>query len=51
MLMERFQLTAVTAYEVLRRFSQTHNIKLAQLAEELTTTGKLPGPTDPTLES
>lgn len=47
MLMERFRLTPATAFGVLRRYSQHHNIKLIQLAEELTTTGKLPN-LDPT---
>jgi GAF domain-containing protein len=49
MLMERFRLTAATAFGVLRRYSQHHNVKLIRLAEELTTTGKLPDldPTEP----
>ena len=47
MLMERFRLTPATAFGVLRRYSQHHNIKLVQLAEEFTTTGKLPD-LDPT---
>ena len=42
MLMERFRLTAAIAFGVLRRYSQHNNIKLIQLAEEFTTTGKLP---------
>ncbi len=47
MLMERFRLTPATAFGVLRRYSQHHNIKLVQLAEEFTTTGTLPD-LDPT---
>jgi GAF domain-containing protein len=43
MLMQRYGLTAERAFAVLRRHSQTHNIKLARLAEQLTTTGLLPG--------
>jgi GAF domain-containing protein len=42
-LMQRYGLTAEKAFAVLRRYSQIHNIKLAQLAEQLTTTGSLPG--------
>jgi len=43
MLMQRYGLTAEKAFAVLRRYSQTHNIKLARIAEQLTTTGILPG--------
>ncbi len=42
-LMQRYGLTAEQAFAVLRRYSQTHNIKLVRLAEQLTTTGSLPG--------
>ena len=42
-LMERYRLTAATAFEVLRRCSQQQNTKLAVLAEQLATTGHLPG--------
>ena len=41
-LMERFGLTPEKAFAVLRRYSQHHNRKLAVLAEELVSTGKLP---------
>ena len=34
---------APAAFAVLRRHSQHHNIKIAVLAEQLTTTGQLPG--------
>jgi transcriptional regulator with GAF, ATPase, and Fis domain len=42
-LMQRYGLTAEKAFAVLRRYSQTHNIKLVKVAEQLTTTGSLPG--------
>ena len=42
-LMERFGLTPDSAFAVLRRYSQHHNRKLAVLAEELVTTGRLSG--------
>lgn len=42
-LMERFGLTPDSAFAVLRRYSQHHNRKLAVLAEELVSTGRLPG--------
>ena len=42
MLMQRYGLTAESAFAVLRRCSQQHNTKLVVLAEQLTTTGKLP---------
>jgi len=42
MLMARYGLTAPKAFAVLRRYSQQHNIKLAVLAEQLTSTGQLP---------
>jgi GAF domain-containing protein len=41
-LMERFGLDADRAFSVLRRFSQTENIKLRQVAELVITTGSLP---------
>lgn len=43
-LMERFGLAPETAFAVLRRYSQHHNRRLAVLAEELVSTGRLPGP-------
>ncbi|MEP6560670.1 MAG: GAF and ANTAR domain-containing protein [Nakamurella sp.] len=43
MLMARYQLTADQAFGVLRRYSQDRNIKLSVIAEQLTTTGQLPG--------
>ncbi|MGS0685835.1 GAF and ANTAR domain-containing protein [Nakamurella sp. GG22] len=42
-LMERFGLSPDSAFAVLRRYSQHHNRKLAVLAEELVSTGRLPG--------
>ena len=42
-LMQRYGLTAEKAFAVLRRYSQFHNIKLTRIAEQLTTTGSLPG--------
>ena len=42
-LMERYDLSPDTAFSVLRRHSQHHNIKLITLAGELTTTRELPG--------
>ena len=42
MLMERYGLTADSAFGVLRRYSQQHNTKLVALAENLTQTGDLP---------
>ena len=41
-LMERFGLDEAAAFEVLRRYSQDHNIKLRDVAENLVTTRKLP---------
>ena len=41
-LMERFGLTPAKAFAVLRRYSQHHNRKLAVVAEELVSTGRLP---------
>jgi hypothetical protein len=42
MLMTRYRLTAEQAFSVLRRYSQASNVRLAVLAEELTSTGQLP---------
>ena len=41
--MKRYELTAPEAFAVLRRYSQHRNIKLVVLAEQLTSTGHLPG--------
>jgi len=41
-LMERYDLDADQAFEVLRRYSQDHNIKLRDVATHLTTTRQLP---------
>jgi GAF domain-containing protein len=43
-LMERHRLTADQAFAVLTRASQLTNIKLRDIAEQLTRTGKLPSP-------
>ncbi|HYJ70828.1 MAG TPA: GAF and ANTAR domain-containing protein [Nocardioidaceae bacterium] len=45
-LMERHGLDAPRAFEVLRRYSQDHNLKLRQVAEYLVNTRELP-PADP----
>ena len=42
MLMQKYGLTAEKAFGVLRRYSQQHNLKLAAVAEQLTTTRALP---------
>lgn len=42
-LMERFGLDDTTAFSVLRRLSQTHNIKIVTLATDLVQHGILPG--------
>ncbi|MCW2855151.1 MAG: hypothetical protein JWR52_766 [Marmoricola sp.] len=42
MLMERFDLDADRAFSVLRRFSQTENVKLRQVAELVIANGNLP---------
>ena len=42
MLMAQYKLTPDTAFAVLRRYSQATNVRLAELAEELTSTGQLP---------
>lgn len=41
-LMERYDLDDRRAFDVLRRYSQDHNIKLAEVARLLVSTGKLP---------
>lgn len=43
-LMERHQITADQAFAVLTRASQHTNIKLRDIAEQLTSTGRLPAP-------
>lgn len=43
-LMERHQLTADQAFALLTRVSQHTNVKLRDIAEQLTRTGKLPNP-------
>ena len=40
--MQRYGLTADSAFAVLRRYSQQRNTKLVVLAEQITTTGELP---------
>jgi len=42
MLMQKYGLSAEKAFAVLRRYSQQQNLKLAVIAEQLTTTGSLP---------
>jgi GAF domain-containing protein len=42
-LMERYGLTGPKAFALLRRYSQQQNLKMRVLAEELTSTGELPG--------
>jgi GAF domain-containing protein len=42
-LMERFDLSADKAFDVLRRYSQDYNTKLRAVAEELVRTRRLPG--------
>ena len=42
MLMERFGLSAEQSFEVLRRYSQQHRLKLNDVARELVATGELP---------
>lgn len=42
-LMERYDLDADQAFAVLRRYSQTQNTKLAEIARKLTATRELPG--------
>lgn len=46
MLMERFGLDEDRAFEVLRRYSQNHNLKLRQVAERLVATRVLPADHD-----
>jgi GAF domain-containing protein len=45
-LMERFDLTVNGAFEVLKRFSSVHNLKLRDVASELVGTGAMPGDPD-----
>lgn len=42
-LMERYNLTAPKAFSLLRRYSQDQNTKISVLAEQLASTGELPG--------
>jgi GAF domain-containing protein len=42
LLMERYGLDEARAFEVLRRYSQEHNLKLRRVAEHLVSTRKLP---------
>jgi hypothetical protein len=42
-LMQKYGLSSGKAFAVLRRYSQQHNLKLAAVAEQLTTTRTLPG--------
>ena len=41
-LMQRYRMTADSAFQVLRRHSQTHNVKLRAVAQHVVTTGALP---------
>lgn len=50
-LMERFKVTEDMAFTVLARASQTSNIKLRDVADELVTTGSLPAGAEPLLRS
>lgn len=43
-LMERGRITADEAFDALKRASQRANVKLAQIAEDLTETGEWPAP-------
>lgn len=47
-LMERYKLNQSSAFAVLKRYSQNHNLRLAVVAEELVSTGALPGFPSPT---
>lgn len=42
MLMERYGLSVDASFELLRRYSSTHNIKLAHIAADLVATRELP---------
>jgi len=42
-LMERYDLATEQSFEVLRRYSQDHNIKLREVAQQLVDTRRLPG--------
>ncbi|MET7280437.1 GAF and ANTAR domain-containing protein [Kribbella sp. NPDC005582] len=46
-LMERFDLDDTRAFEILKRYSQEHNVKLRDVAQELIDTRKLRGSIDP----
>lgn len=41
--MERFKVSEDQAFEVLKRSSQHRNVKLREIAEQITTTGEIPG--------
>lgn len=45
-LMERYDLTVNGSFEVLKRFSSVHNLKLRDVASELVETGAMPGDPD-----
>jgi hypothetical protein len=45
-LMERYDLSVDGAFEVLKRLSSVHNIKLREIAAELVETGEMPGDAD-----
>jgi len=49
MIMERFDVDAVRAFELLRSLSQNTNTRLAEVAEELVKRGPDPIPRDKTL--
>jgi hypothetical protein len=44
--MERYDLTVDGAFEVLKRLSSVHNVKLRDVAAELVETGVMPGDPD-----
>ena len=47
MLMQRYGLSAEVALTLLRHYSQLHNTKMVVLAEQFTTTGRLPDFSEP----
>ena len=49
-LMERYSINAEQSFSVLRRYSQTHNVKLAVIAQQLVEHGELPGGEHPVLD-
>lgn len=49
MIMERFAVDAVRAFELLRSLSQNTNTRLAEVAEELVSRGRDPTPRNKTL--